>query len=333
MDLINRQLPSSGVQLDSSRGSLVARMMQNRTVVLIVILLLYNLLFIIFLPQRFFRFGNYASILMNMSIESFIVVGMTLLLISGNLDLSLGSIMTLSGIMCGYLIKYSPIGVEGSWAIAVVLAATMGFINGYVVAYIGVNPVIATLATGFVYQGVAVWLAGPGLTDYPSYFEVYGQAIFLRLQVPIWYMVGVTVVFQLLMGSSRFFRRYYFIGGNRNAAFLSGINIRKSILTAFVIASVLAGLAGIISASRFNSSMTSVGTGVELRAITAAVVGGVAFTGGKGSILGGVLGFLFLAFVNNGLVILGIAPSWQDVVVGVVLILSIAVDATFGKRK
>jgi ribose transport system permease protein len=99
-----------------------------------------------------------------------------------------------------------------------------------------------------------------------------------------------------------------------------------------MIAALLATVAGVISASRFNSSMTAVGTGVELRAITAAVIGGVSFTGGRGSILGAILGALFLAFINNGLIILGIEPSWQNVVVGVVLVLSIIVDVTFAEK-
>ena len=323
----------TGIRVRGDRNSFPLRLIQNRVAVLIAILLLYNVLFILFLPHRFFRIGNYTSVLMNMSIESFIVIGMTVLLISGNLDLSLGSIMALSGIICGYLIKYSALGVASSIGLAVAAAILMGLVNGYIVAFVEVNPVITTLATGFVYQGIAVWLAGPGLIAFPGFFQMYGQARFLGLQAPVWYMLVATLIFQLLMGNSRFFRRYYFVGGNKSAALLSGIDARKTVLVAFVIAAVLASLAGVISASRFNSSMTSVGTGVELRAITAAVVGGVSFTGGTGSILGAVLGFLFLTFVNNGLILVGIAPSWQNVIVGVVLIASIIVDVTFGNRK
>ena len=114
---------------------------------------------------------------------------------------------------------------------------------------------------------------------------------------------------------------------------MSGIDVRRTVFSAFVIAAVLANLAGVITASRFNSSMTSIGTGVELRAVTAAVIGGVAFTGGAGTILGAVLGALFLAFVNNGLILMGVQPSWQNVVVGVILILSIVIDLATRRRR
>jgi ABC-type xylose transport system permease subunit len=114
---------------------------------------------------------------------------------------------------------------------------------------------------------------------------------------------------------------------------MSGIDTPRTVFAAFIIGAVLANLAGVITASRFNSSMTSIGTGVELRAITAAVIGGVSFTGGTGTVLGAVLGALFLAFVNNGLIVMGVEPSWQNVVVGVILILSIIIDVATAKRR
>ncbi len=276
------------------------RLLRNRVAMLVVLIALYNLAFALLRPASFLSLDNYLSILVNMSTESFIVIGITILLVTGNLDLSLG--------------------------------ASMGMVNGWVIAFVGVNPVITTLATAFAYQGVAVWLAGPGFTDFPDYFKVYGQATFLGVQGPVWYMVAATLLFHGLMSHAPFFRNFYFVGGSRRGAAMSGIHVPRTVFAAFVIAAILANLAGVVTASRFNSSMTSVGTGVELRAITAAVIGGVSFTGGTGTVLGAVLGALFLAFVNNGLILLGVQPSWQNVVVGVILILSIVIDVATRKR-
>jgi ribose transport system permease protein len=333
-DLTSRPVPDQpAVAAQVPRGAVLRRLARNRVAVLIAILLLYNLAFALLRPASFLSLDNYLSILVNMSIESFIVIGITILLVTGNLDLSLGANMALSGILVGLLIKFSPLGVAGSFAVAVVASIAMGTLNGYVIAFVGVNPVITTLATAFGYQGVAVWLAGPGFTSFPDYFKVYGQSRFLGLQGPIWYMLIFAALFHFLMSNAPFFRNLYFVGGSRRGAAMSGIDVRRTVFSAFVIAAVLANLAGVVTASRFNSSMTSVGTGVELRAVTAAVIGGVSFTGGSGTILGAVLGALFLAFVNNGLILMGVEPSWQNVVVGVILILSIVVDVATRRRR
>ena len=309
------------------------RLVQNRVSALILVLLVYNAVFALLKPASFLTVDNYLSILVNMSIESFIVIGMTILLVGGNLDLSLGANMAFAGILCGLLIKFSHLGVAGAFALSLVASVGMGVVNGYVIAFVGVNPIITTLATAFVYQGIAVWLAGPGFTDFPDAFKVYGQAKFLGVQGPIWYALLATVLFHGLMSNSRFFRRFYFVGASKRAATMSGINTPRTVFAAFVIAAVLANLAGVITASRFNSSMTSIGTGVELRAVTAAVIGGVSFTGGTGTVLGAILGALFLAFVNNGLILLGVEPSWQNVVVGVILIFSIIIDVMSAAKR
>jgi ribose transport system permease protein len=299
---------------------------------LAILIALYNVAFALLRPASFLSADNYLSILVNMSIESFIVIGIAILLITGNLDLSLGANMALSGILCGLLIKFTGVGVAGAVAITMVASIVMGMVNGWVIAFVGVNPVITTLATAFAYQGVAVWLAGPGFTDFPDYFKVYGQATFLGVQGPVWYMLVATLLFHGLMSHAPFFRNFYFVGGSPRGAAMSGIDVPRAVFASFMIAAALANLAGVVTASRFNSSMTSVGTGVELRAITAAVIGGVSFTGGTGTVLGAVLGALFLAFVHNGLILLGVQPSWQNVVVGVILILSIVIDVATRKR-
>jgi ribose transport system permease protein len=323
-----------GIDASLTRSTAVGvrRFLQNRIIALVAILVLYNIVFVLLKRGTFFTADNYLAVLLNMSIQSLIVVGMAMLLISGNLDLSLGANMAFAGIFCGFLIKFSPFGIEGAFILTLLVSICMGALNGYLVAFIGVNPVITTLATGFVYQGIAVWIAGPGYTDFPDAFQFYGQAKLLGIQLPIWYMLAITLIFQFLVANVQLFRNFYFVGGNKRAASMSGINTALSVFIVFIFAAVLANLAGIVTASRFNASLTGIGTGVELRAITAAVIGGVSFAGGTGTIIGAFFGALFLSFIDNGLIILGIAPSWQNVVVGVILILSIVVDVPTGKR-
>lgn len=311
----------------------VRRLMQNRIMALVVILVLYNVVFVVLKGASFFNADNYVSILLNMSIQTLIVIGMAMLLVCGNLDLSLGANMAFAGILCGYLIKFSPLGIGGAFVVTLIVSICMGAFNGWLVAFVGVNPIITTLATGFVYQGIAVWIAGPGYTDFPPAFQFFGQAKFLTIQLPVWYMLAITLVFQFLMSNFRLFRNFYFVGANKRAASMSGINAPMTIFLVFVLAAVLSNFAGFVTASRFNASLTGIGTGVELRAVTAAVIGGVSFTGGTGTIIGAFLGALLLSFVDNGLIQLGVAPSWQNVVVGIILILSIVVDVLAKKRK
>jgi ribose transport system permease protein len=304
-----------------------------RVVALLGVIGIYSILFGFIFPATYPTYGNVSKVLMSMSVEAFIVVGMAVVLIGGEIDLSLGSNMALSGIICCYLIKFAEINVALAILITLVFSLVLGLINGFIVAKLGVNSFITTLATGLIYQGAAVWLAGPGLSDFPKYFQAIGQKLFLHFQLPVWYTLVIIAVFTYLMSNTRFFRQYYYIGGNVKAAILSGINIEKMKIIAFVVASLLASIAGIISAARFNSAMTAVGGGSELRAVTAAVIGGVSFTGGTGSMIGAAVGALFISLLNNGLVIAGVEPYWQNVATGAVLILAIVIDILIVRKK
>lgn len=308
---------------------------EHRAVALLVIIVIYAAVFIALFPITFGAYSNFQNVLLNMSGEAFIVIAMTLILISGEIDLSLGSNMVLAGIICGYIIKFGGGSVIVAVGVALAASLAMGLLNGLIIARVGVNSLITTLATGLIFQGIAVWLAGPGLTDFPRYFQYFGehQDPVFGFRLPVWYSVIAVVLFSYFMTSTRYFRQYYYIGGNVKAAVLSGINIKKMKIVGFVIASLLASIAGIIAAARFNTAMTSVGGGVELRAVTAAVIGGVSFTGGVGTMIGAAVGALFIAFLNNGLIIAGVDPYMQGVFTGAVLILAIVIDILFAKKK
>jgi ribose/xylose/arabinose/galactoside ABC-type transport system permease subunit len=168
--------------------------------------------------------------------------------------------------------------------------------------------------------------AGTGVTPIDDNFKAYGQAMLLGVQSPFWVMLAVALVMGWLVARTRFFRQYYFIGGNARAAQLSGIRVERLTLLAFVIVGVLAGLAGVLGAARLNSAVVNAGVGLELKVITATVLGGASLKGGEGTILGGILGVLFIALVENAMIINAVGVFWQGIVVGLVLLVAVSLD-------
>lgn len=307
---------------------------KQRAVVLLIVIVFFCLLFSLIYPQTFGTFENFALILLNMSAEALPLIAITLILISGEIDLSIGSLMVLGGMLCGRFMILSGWPMVPAILVSLVICMACGFLNGIVVSKLNVTSFIATLGTGMIFLGVAILLAGVGWTDFPDrVFQAMGQAKVLGLQLPVFYMIIFIVIFAVLFSRTRYFRQYYYIGGNQKAAMLSGINITKSKVVAFTLSAGLACLAGIISAMRFNSALNNIGSGVELRAITAAVIGGVSFTGGTGSMPGAAMGALFVACLNNALATAKVSPDLQSVVTGVVLILAIVIDIIIAKRK
>lgn len=304
---------------------------EQRIIALTLLILIITITFSLIYTETYLTFANLSSILINMSIELLVVIGMSLLLISGEFDLSLGSTMSLSGIFCGYLIKLG-INVPLAIIITFIICIFFGFMNGFIVARIGVNSFITTLATGIVIMGIAVRIAGPGILRLPENFIVLGQKVLLKLQIPVWYTIIIAGLFIYLTARTKFFRQYFYVGGNVNAAMLSGINVVKVKIIAFIIAALLAGFAGIVSAARFGNAMAEVGRGIELRAITAAVIGGISIRGGVGTIAGAVLGAVFIALLNNGVIIAGINPYWQPIFLGLVLISSVIFDVLVSRK-
>ena len=320
--------------IPNKRNSFINLIKNSRAFALLIIIAVILLVVSLIYPKTFGTWENFSTILLNMSAESMILIAMTILLISGEIDLSLGSIMVLGAITCGMLMIRYDIPIYLSILITLSISLIIGLINGLIVAKLQVTSFIATLATGMIYLGIAIKLAGTGWTNFPDQlFKALGQEKLFSLQLPVYYMIIAVALFAFLIARTRYFRQYYYIGGNQKAAGLSGINIVKSKIVAFMLAALLSSISGIISAMRFNSAIPSVGAGVELRAVTAAVVGGVSFTGGSGTILGAAFGALFIAVLNNALAAAKVSPDLQYCVTGVVLILAIVTNIVASKKK
>ncbi len=283
-------------------------------------------------PRSFPTAANAAAILRNLALDAVMVAGMVVLLVAGVFDLSIGSMFSMIGVVTSYFVKNLGMPAPVAVALGLAIAALGGALNGFIVARVKVNALIATLGTMQIFRGVAVLVGGPGISYLPDSFAQIGQAELLGLPVPVWLMAAVILLFEYLTSRTRFFRQYYYIGANQKAAHLSGIRVERLQIAAFTIMGLLAGLAGIVFAARLATGVSIAGEGAELRIITAAILGGASLTGGRGTVWGGLVGVVFVAIINNVLILAQVSSYWQSIVTGAVLVLAVAADHILRRR-
>lgn len=305
---------------------------QDRVFSLSAAIVLLCVVMTIAFPSQFPTTGNFSQLLLNLSVDTIVAVGMMILMIAGMFDLSVGSIVAFSGGLAGYLMYYHEVNFLVAITAGLTGSVIIGYVNGWLIAKVGVNPMIQTLAMMGIVRGLALMLSGAGIQNFPYEFIYIGQSRLLGLQAPVWYMLATVLLFGFLVKRRSFFRRYYFIGGNERAARLSGINVEKMKIWAFVISAALAGLAGILLASRMGAALSTSGRGMELRVITAVILGGASLSGGFGKIWGAFLGALFMALINNLLIISRVSGYWQEVILGVILIGAVGIDRMILKK-
>jgi ribose transport system permease protein len=307
-------------------GNLLARIATDRPLLLIVLVLALILVMSVLEPVTFPRPENAAVILLDTAQTGILACGMMVLMISGMFDLSIGGILAFSGIMAGLAVKQLGFPPPAAFLVGCGWGMLLGVVNGVLVTRFKINALIATLATLSIYRGGLQLVSGAGVTNIGNGFTVFGQTKILGIYSPFWFMAVIVLLFAFLVGRTRYFRQAYYIGGNARAAKLSGINVDRTVFSFFVIMGFLAGLAGALLASRLNTAVVLAGQGVELKVITAVVLGGASLSGGVGTILGAFLGVLLMALLQNAMIIAGINPFWQLIVVGIVLLLSVGLD-------
>jgi ribose transport system permease protein len=305
----------------------------SRELALIVLTLLIIALFSALYPYSFCSRANFAAILRNLAFEGLLALGMMLLLVSGSFDLSVGAMASMIGVITGWLMKEAGWPVPVAILAGLALAAAAGAANGLIVAWLRVNALITTLGTMGIFQGIALLIGGPGIVFLPDSFSRFGRAEWLGLQAPVWLLAAMAVVFHLLLTHTRFFRQYYYIGNNALAARLSGIHVERMQVAAFALMGLIAGLAGIVYASRIATATATVGVGAELKAIAAVILGGASLAGGKGTIWGAMLGVFFMALIQNVLIISRVSSEWQGIILGAVLVGAVAVDSIMTGRR
>jgi ribose transport system permease protein len=298
----------------------------------IVIALLVALALLAVVHPSYYSVDNLRVILMNSSSVGIATVGMALLLIAAKVDLSVGAIFAAGATTSAWLAITYP--APAAIAAGVALGALLGLVNGLLVQRIRVSPIIVTLGTLTIIRGLLLAMtAGKGIHGVQPDFADFGRGAPLGIPTQIWIMVSLVVVGQVLLSKTTTGRHIFAIGGNAEAANISGVNVRRIVLGLFAFSGALAALAGVLTASRFGTATSTFGIGFELDVLTAVILGGVAFSGGEGSIGGALVAVIFLGVVNSGLISVGIDPFYTDVVKGAALVLSVAIEQLTQERR
>lgn len=280
----------------------------------------------------FLSVDNLVNIARQVSINAIIAVGMTCVILSGGIDLAVGSVMALTGTLtAGLMVAGVPPGV----AILIGLAAGIAFgvANGFFVAYAKMPPIIVTLATMGIARGLAlIYTGGYPIDGLPIWFEFFGRGSFLGIQTPILIMLIVFVVAYVVLDHTPIGRYIYAIGGNEEATRLTGVRVSRYKLLVYAISGFTAAIAGLVLTSRLMSGQPNAGVSFELDAIAAVVMGGTAITGGRGSIIGTLVGAVMLGVLNNGLNMMGVSPYLQSIIKGVIILLAIYISRSSSKR-
>jgi len=254
------------------------------------------------------------------------------LMVSGGFDMSVGSVVAFTGAVTAMLLR-SGVPVVFAVLIGLVIGAAIGLFNGFIVAKVGINAFVTTLSSLSLFRGLTLIVThGQNIAGLPKSFKLIGQLKIFGVQTPIIIAVVLLIIGDLLLRRSRFFRQSYYIGGNEQAARLSGIPVDKMKILAYMLTGLFAGISGIVMTARLGAASVTAGSGMELRVITAVIIGGASLNGGEGSILGAFLGTLLMALITNALTLLGVDVYWQTFVIGATLLLAVLID-TLSKRK
>jgi ribose transport system permease protein len=298
----------------------------GRREVILGILIVLIVIVMPFFNQYFLSFSNLGVLLLGSTHYALMAIGICLLLVMGEIDLSIGSTMAMAGIIAALGMKYWGLGVPISIILALLTAILIGLVNGLLVVKIGINFLISTLATMGIVRGLVVILAEGGVAFLPQSFNALGQTKILGLVSPVWGMFVAVLIVGVLLARHRFFRQMYYIGGNLKAARLIGIPTDGVRLITYIISGFTAGLAGVLNAARFGSASSTTGTGSEMIVISATVLGGCSLSGGQGNMFGVFLGVIFITLLSNVLVMLNVSTYWHQPVNGFVLIAALSFD-------
>lgn len=287
-------------------------------------------LFFSIASSNFLNYANFTAILFSTVVIGLLALGTTFVIITGGIDLSLGTGMALCGVISGVLITKTGVPVLFGVIGAVLFGGLIGLVNGFNVSVLGIPPFIATLAMMLAAQGLALVVSNSTpiyFTDSPSYTQISTGHLFgVDFPNAVLVLAVAVVISAVLLNKTVLGRYTYSIGSNEEATALSGINVRRWKLGIYTLAGLFTGLAGVMISARLASAQPGTGLGYELQAIAAVVIGGTSLTGGTGSIVGTIIGALIISVLNNGLQIMQIPQEWQNVILGVVILVAVYAD-------
>jgi erythritol transport system permease protein len=325
--------------LTEGRTNWLLLLLKLRTFVALILVLG----FFSFAAPNFLTMANAVIVSKHVAINAFLAIGMTFVIITGGIDLSVGSIVGLCGMVAGYLVLHG-IDFGLGWSIqfntleisvmVVLVGILVGVVNGFLITRLNVAPFIATLGTLYVARGAALLFSDgrtfPNLRGNPEYgsdtFPLIGVGGFLGIPVPIWILIAVTLLACYIAYRTPLGRQIYAVGGNERGAALSGVRVNRVKMFVYMFSGFCAALVGLIIASQLQASHPATGETFELNAIAAAVLGGTSMSGGRGRVGGTIVGAFVIGILSDGLIMMGVSSFWQTVIKGLVIIAAVVID-------
>jgi ribose transport system permease protein len=323
-----------------TRNNPLARLLQTREMTLVALIIVVGIVLHI-ATGRFFTFANMNAIALGFATSAIMILGMTAALVSGGFDLSVGSVFALGGVVVAVALR-AGLPIPLAMLLGIGAGLLTGLVSGLLISKAQINPFITTLGMLGIARGIGLAITeGSPLPIRTEEFLVFGQGKNLNIPNLILIALAIILIGDFLMRRSVTFRQIYFVGGNEEAARLSGISVDRVKIGVYVLSGCLAALAGVLSASRFTVADPGTGNGEELRIIAACIIGGCSLSGGKGTVIGGLIGLIFVGFINNGMTLLRVSVYWQQLTMGVVLLVAVGFDTlsqrwqvrSRGKRK
>ena len=280
----------------------------------------------------FLNLDNIVDLLRNISYTLIVAIGMTYMIISGNLDLSVGSIITLGGMATGFCLVHG-VPVALSILMGIIVATAIGFLNGWLVVKLNIPSIIATLGTMYIAKGIVLVVSkGTPYYPFPKSFNAIGQSNLLGVSYSVYIAAILSVIFGYMLEHTTYGRKVMALGGNPEATRVAGVNIGKLRFSIYCLIAALAGFVGILMAARLSSSMANAGDGKEMTVAAAAIIGGASIWGGVGSIWGTIIGVAIMEVITNALVILRVSAYWQSIMIGLIMILAVSLDTLQANR-
>ena len=320
----------------STRDNFVKRFLKNdlsRTVVILVVLCL---IMSIARPRTFLTFSNLINLVSQISVNGIMVIGLFFAILTGGINISIGSVAAFTSMITAMmLVSSNPFtsNLFVALAVGIGISVIIGVVAGFFIAELGLQAYIVTLALQVMFRGLTMVVSqGIPVSKLGEPFSYIGVKYIGVIPINVIIMMVLFGIFYYILEHTCFGRHLYAIGGNKEAARLSGINPERDIYIVYIIGSVMAAVAGMILASRVNSATPTAGQGAEMDAIAAAVIGGASLKGGKGTILGALIGAVIIGVLNNGLVLLDIDVYWTQVVKGAIILIAVSADAISWKK-
>lgn len=274
----------------------------------------------------FLSWSNISQVIRALSFIAIMAIGVAPVIITGGIDLSMGSILGFSGVVTAVLLN-GGVGIFLASIAGLAVGFLSGFANGILVTEAKLPPFIATLGMMSIARGLAFALTGgETIRDLPQEFISMGQGAVLNIPIPIVILIIFALAVGYFLKSTRWGRYFYAIGGNEEASYFSGVNVGRMKILVYTLCGLSAGMAGVLFTARFGVGQSTSGLGYELDVIAAAVIGGVSLSGGRGTILGVIIGSLLMGILRNGLVLLNVSAYWQQVAIGLVILLAVILD-------